>query len=346
LSTPTEAAPAEPRPHRRIVPVLVGLVISALLLWWAARGLQIADVLHHVRTAPLAPVLLSVIVSTLVFPIRMLRWRILLVPAAEGPIGVRPAWHAVAIGFMANNLLPLRAGEVLRAWAVSRLAPIRWSSAFASVAVERVFDALTVVGLLVAALLAGSLPPGVRIAGLPADTLAWRVGLIGLAGLLVAGVVLANPAPAAALIRRVVPFRGIAERLVTLLDGVRAGVAALRSPGRLAAIVAWSLAVWGVNALSFLLLFPAFGVPGNLSAALVLQAAIVFGVAVPSSPGYVGVFEAAIVLTLGLYGVPQDRALAYALTYHVTTFVPIILLGLYSLTRTPLHWRDVREHGR
>lgn len=324
---------------------MVGLLISAVLLWWAARGLRIADVVHHVRAAPLLPVLLSVVVSTLVFPIRMLRWRILLIPAAQGPIGVAPAWHAIAIGYMANNLLPLRAGEVLRAWAVSRLAPVRWSSAFASVAVERVFDALTVVGLLVATLLVGRLPPDIRIAGLPAEALAWRVGLIGLAGLVVAGVVLANPAPAATLIRKLIPFRGIAERVVTLLDGVRAGVTALRSPARLAAIVAWSLAVWGVNALSFALLFPAFGVPGTLSTALVLQAAIVFGVAVPSSPGFVGVFEAAIVLTLGLYGVPQDRALAYAVTYHVTTFMPITLLGLYSLARTPLAWREVREHS-
>ena len=88
-----------------------------------------------------------------------------------------------------------------------------------------------------------------------------------------------------------------------------------------------------MNALSFQLLFPAFDMKVGYAGAVIVQSAIVFGIAVPSSPGFVGVFEAAIVVGLALYGIPQDRALAYALTYHAATFLPITAAG--TLLRLP-----------
>jgi uncharacterized protein (TIRG00374 family) len=163
------------------------------------------------------------------------------------------------------------------------------------------------------------------------------------AAFLGAAAVLAWPSVFRGLLQRLVPFAGLRYRLLTLLDGVREGLAALRSPARLAAVIGWSVTLWAVNAASFWALFFAFGIPADFGAALVVQSAVVFGVAVPSSPGYVGVFEAAIVLALALYGVSQDQALAYALTYHASTFLPIILLGFHSLARTSLGWRDLRR---
>jgi hypothetical protein len=249
----------------------------------------------------------------------------------------------VAIGFMANNLLPLRAGELVRAWAVSRLAPVRISSALASIAVERVFDAVAAIGGLGLGLLVSGLSSEVALGGLSVATLARRVGMLAGVAVLGSALLLTWPHAAARLVERIVPFPGLARRLVALLEGVRAGLAALRSPRRLAAVLVWSVVLWLVNAASFWALFPAFGIEGDFGRALVVQGAVVFGVAVPSSPGYVGVFEAAILLALALYGVPQDQGLAYALTYHATTFLPIILLGFLSLARTPVGWRDLRR---
>jgi uncharacterized protein (TIRG00374 family) len=345
LSTSAEqpAAGGGPGDRRRAtVPIIVGLVVSAGLLWWTMRGLQLADVVRHVRGARPLPLLLSVALATLTFPLRAFRWRALLRDSADRLLPAGAAWHGIAIGYLANNVLPLRAGEILRAYAVTRLAPVRLSSAVASVAVERVFDALTVVAMLGIALLAAGLPGDVRIAGLPVSQLAQRIGLAAAVAFLLAAVVLSRPHAFAMWCERVIPFKGLARRMVALLEGIRAGLSVLRSPGRLAVVVGWSIAIWLVNALSFLALFPAFGLRIDLAGAVLVQSAIVFGIAVPSSPGYVGVFEAAIVLALALYGVAQDQALAYAVTYHAATFVPITLLGLYSLTRTPLAWRDLR----
>jgi len=76
-------------------------------------------------------------------------------------------------------------------------------------------------------------------------------------------------------------------------------------------------------------------------AALLLQGIIGFGVAVPSTPGYIGVFETATLLTLSVYGVDPNLAASYGLTYHLTTFLPITLLGLWSLSRLHLGLRDL-----
>lgn len=335
-----DEAPAAAR--RPILPVLAGILVSGVLLWLVVRGLSFADVAHHVRSARPIPVLVCVMLATVTFPLRAVRWRLLLRDPDGVPIRLGPAWHAVAIGFTANNLLPLRAGELIRAYVAGRLTPVRTSSAFASIAVERVFDALMVLAMLGAALLTAGFAEDVRLGGLSVPALARRVGLLAAIAFLGATLVLAMPVRMERLIRWGVPFPGIARRLIALLEGIRQGLAALRSPRRLAGVIGWSLVIWGINAVSFVALFPAFGLDVDLAGALIIQGAIVFGIAVPSSPGYVGVFEAAIVVALALYGVPQDQAFAYAVTYHGATYFPIVLLGLFSLGRTRLGWRELR----
>jgi uncharacterized protein (TIRG00374 family) len=140
--------------------------------------------------------------------------------------------------------------------------------------------------------------------------------------------------------RRFLPVR-IADHVVRLSDGIVAGLAVLKSPSRFAGVVFWSLVLWLTNALSFAICFRAFGIDVPLESALLLQGIIGFGVAVPSTPSFFGIFEAATLLTLQLYGVDSSLAVSYALTYHLTTFLPITLLGLWSLSRLRLHLRDL-----
>ena len=107
-------------------------------------------------------------------------------------------------------------------------------------------------------------------------------------------------------------------------------------------MVAWSLVLWLVNAASFAVCFRAFGLPLPAEGAFLLQGIIGFGVALPSSPGFIGVFEAATRGTLAIYGIDATRAVSYAVAYHVGTFFPITLLGLYSLSRMRLHLTELR----
>ena len=103
------------------------------------------------------------------------------------------------------------------------------------------------------------------------------------------------------------------------------------------------MVLWSINGFAFYLAFQAFDIPIGVAGAFLVLGVLSLGVAVPSAPGYVGVFEAAILLVLGgLYGVADDVAVAYALTYHVTTFLPITLLGLWSVACTGLGLRSLR----
>ena len=318
---------------------LLAIVLSAILLWWAFRGVDLQEAIGYLRRVRIGWLLAAVVTATSLFPLRLVRWRLLLRQEDGGPYPWLPLWHAIAMGFAANNLLPFRAGEVVRTVAASRLTGARLSTSLASVAVERVFDALTVVGLLAVALLLPGMPPGLTVAGVPVQRVTTTAGIIAAAGMIAAALVVAFPLAAERLVRAVVPSDRIAFRLVALIDGVRQGFSVLRSPGRLAGVVGWSVVLWLVNALSFFLAFQAFELPVNFAGALVLQGVLAFGIAVPSAPGYVGPFEAAITAVLAIYGIGASQAVAYAVGYHLTTFVPITVLGVWSATRTGLGFR-------
>ena len=89
-------------------------------------------------------------------------------------------------------------------------------------------------------------------------------------------------------------------------------------------------------------MFAAFDIKVSFGGALLLQSAMAFGIAVPSTPGFFGPFEAALVAVLSLFGVSDTTAFSYAVTYHLTTLIPITLLGLVSLAVSPIAFRDIR----
>jgi len=339
LPTPEQEGPP---PARRLIATLAGIAVAAGLLVWSLRGVHLDQVARQISEARPWPLFLSVVIATLTFPLRMVRWRLLLRDESGGPLPAAPLWHAVAIGFMANNILPFRAGELVRVFAATRLSGARFSATISSVAVERIFDGLTVVALLALGLLTSDLPPGVAVSGVSLARAAQIAGVISLAALVGALLVVAFPLAAERLIRLVLPAGRLADRLVGLIEGVRHGLAVLRSPALLAGVIVWSLVLWLTNALAFRVAFAAFGVPVGFAGALLLQGILVIGISVQLTPGFVGQFEAAIVAALALFGVSNQLASSYAITFHGTTFLPIILLGAWSLARTPVALSDLR----
>ena len=334
--------PQKPDGHRRRIGAVLGIVIAAALLLWALRGVHLDEVVRHIRNARVLPLLGAVVVATLTYPLRLVRWRLLLRDVDGRPLPAMPLWHAVAIGFMANNILPFRAGELVRLLAASRLAGARFSAVLSSVAVERIFDGLTVVALLSLSLLASDLPPDVAVGGVSLRHAAQGAGAVGVLALAAALMVVAFPLAAERIVRRLLPAGRLADRIVNLIEGIRHGLTVLRSPSLLAGTIAWSLVLWLTNAFAFYLAFKAFGIPVGFVGALLLQGILVFGISVQLTPGFLGQFEAAIVAALALFRVPTALASSYAIAFHATTFIPIILLGAWSLARTPVALSDLR----
>jgi uncharacterized protein (TIRG00374 family) len=329
-------------------PGFVGLVVTVTLLWWTLHDVDLSDVAGHLRAARPVPFLAFVLVATLGFPLRTIRWRYLLRLEGEA-LSFAPLWHATAIGFMANNLLPVRAGELARAYAATRLTRTRFSTAAATIVVERLMDGLTLVALLALTTAAGGFPTETTVLGVTLGNIMKGTAAFFAAFFAVAVAVVHRPDVALGLldrvIRRILPAHQ-AAKLEYVLEGLLEGLHVLRSWRRLATVALLSFAVWGVNGASFWICNIAFDLQIPWTSGFLLQALIAFGVAVPSSPGFFGPFEAVTRAALALYGVPASLAVSYAVGYHLSTFLPITLLGLYSLSRAHLHLADLRAAQR
>ncbi|MEX2530124.1 MAG: lysylphosphatidylglycerol synthase transmembrane domain-containing protein [Gemmatimonadota bacterium] len=310
---------------------VLGIAVSAILIWWVLRGVDLGQVWTEIRGAHWGLLLAAIAVATSGFAVRAMRWKLLLHPLRAGT-GFRSRFAAVNIGFSANNLLPARVGEFARAWSISRMEPVTASGAFGTLVVERFLDAIAVCALILVAVLHPDFPTDATIAGRPlASWIAALAGLLG--GLLVLVLILlflpgvflriAGAAP------RFLPGR-TGERFVAMLEGFLSGLDSLRNPRLLAGALVWSFGFWGWNAVSFWLAFHAFGIDQGYAAALFVQGIIALGVAVPSAPGFFGTFHAAAVVALQeVFGVASGPTLAFAFGYHLGGFVPVTLMGLW-----------------
>ena len=323
---------------------MAGIAISLLFLYWALRGISPAAFFHDVRHANLWLFLASAAVATLTFPARASRWRIILAARSAG-VRWKPVWHATAIGFMANNVLPARTGELARGYAASRLVGLPFAASIGSIAVERVFDGLIVVLLMAVAIASSSFPAAGKLGTTSVSTIAGWMGALFILVLAFLFVLVHAPreglAWVAAALRRTLPERA-AEGTVRIARGFIEGLSILRAPRDFARVVVWSLAVWLINGAAFYLGFLAFHINGlPLTSPLLLQGIVAVGVAIPSSPGFFGMFEAGSRLSLGLYGVPGVAAGSFALGTHLGWFVPITAIGLFHLARSGLSLRDI-----
>jgi uncharacterized protein (TIRG00374 family) len=326
---------------------VLGFALSALLLWWTLRGVSVAEVREQLRTANIALLALSAAVATCIFPLRAIRWRVILEPVAPGlPFG--PLWRSTAIGMMVNNVVPARAGELVRVFALTRETDrVGFVAGFASLAVDRVFDAVVLITMLVAAMLAPAFPGDTVILGQPASHYAVVLGVAALGILAVLYAIVFAPELIErlymAVARRLSP--ALAERGRRLLLSFITGLGALRSPTRFARVFLWTLLHWLVSALSFWIAFRAVGIQAPFSAAVFLQSLIAIGVAIPSSPGFFGVFEASAKVGLAAYGITGPQVITWALGYHILSFLPITIIGAYYFSRLGLHFRDMRGGG-
>src|SRR5438034_1375824 len=233
LPSPSSPAPsrasASPSPSRWAW--ILGLAVTVAFLAWAVRGTQWSEVLAGLRAVDPLLLVLTVALATLTFPIRLIRWRVILRDERERPLPWLPLWHAVAIGFMANNLLPARAGEFARAYVASRQLPVRFTTALGSIGVERVVHALAMLALVAPAVAAPSFPAHSTLLDTPLSRLAERAALLFGALFVLSFVVVLRPAPWLALFERVaravLPAR-LAARVAGMAEGLEIGRASCR----------------------------------------------------------------------------------------------------------------------
>ena len=321
----------------------LGIVLSAAFLYFAFRGIQFDHVMANVRRANVPLLVFAALAATGIFPLRARRWRPILEPI-EPDIPFSRLWSATAIGMMINNVVPARAGEFARAYALSRSTPtVPFPAAFASLAVDRLFDAVVVFGLMFGAMLDPAFPHGVEFGGRPlAHYAAIGVAIIGVVLVAMYGLILF---PGRVLSLYELVARRLAPRLEArgrdALLGLANGLSVLKTPRHFAEVLWWTVIHWLANALAFWLAFRAVGIGAPFSAALFLQGIIAIGVAVPQAPGFFGAFEGFGKVGLGIYGVPADQAITWAIGFHFLSYVPITVIGAWYFVRAGLSMGDL-----
>ncbi len=323
---------------------IVGFALSAFLIWFTLRDVDVVEVGRAMRAADLGLLLAAVAVATFGFFIRALRWKVLLQPVrSDTRLGDR--WAAVNIGFMANNLLPARVGEFARAYSFARLDPrVSVSAAFGSLVVERVLDGLVLAGFLVGAVLMPSFPE-VTLGATFMTILKSAVALLGgigvaLALLLIWPTTVVGMAEAVA--RRVLPESG-ALVVIEALEAFLQALGVVRSPLLLMKAFAWTVFFWGWHGLSFWLGMLAFDIHAGPVAAYFTEAVVGFGVALPAAPGFFGTFHASAAFALDtVYQAGEVQTLAFAYGYHLGGFIPVTLIGLWYTRKLGLSLGDVQ----
>jgi uncharacterized protein (TIRG00374 family) len=321
----------------------LGILLSVLLLAFTLRGIDFGDVARALRASSIPLFLLATVAGTLIFPLRARRWKTILSPIDE-QVPFAPLWRSTAIGMMVNNVIPARAGELARAFALTRERPsIPFSASFASLAVDRLFDAFVVITLMLLAMLDPAFPRGERVAGqLVSHWVAWGA-IVAALFLITVYLIVFFPQQIVTIYqtfaRRVAP--SLEQRGKDVLLAFASGLSVLRSPRRFVAVLAWTTAHWILNALAWWIACKAVGIAVPFSGMFVLQGLIAIGVAVPSAPGFFGVFEALGREGLGLYGVDPTLAVTWAIGFHILSFIPITLIGAYYFVRLGLHFRDL-----
>jgi len=305
---------------RQLVKIVFGVAVSGALLVYLFWSVDPREVLARLATTNWTFLAVSVVLNIVSIWVRAWRWHYLFPP------GSHPShlFNAVMIGYMGNNLLPLRAGEVVRVYIASRYGPRFWTTV-ATLVVERVLDGLAVGVMLAGLFLTLPIPRELRwpaIVFLAVDL----VGMVALAVIAIA------PGGCAALIRALFHrWAWIERRALDILGTMSEGLRGLRARRHLFPIAISSVGIWLVLAAAVWTGLHATHLDLPLSASWAVLAFMGLGVSLPSSPGYVGVIQAATVLALALFSVPRMEAFSFSLVFHAAQYIPVTIYGLILL---------------
>ncbi len=325
-----------------------GIGVSAFFIWWVLRGEDPAEIIAQISQANPWYFVASIAVGTAGYLVRAWRWKVLLHPL-KPDTALRSRFAGISIGFAITNVLPLRLGEIARAFALTRLEPISLSGSLGSLVVERFLDSIVLVTLFLVPMALPSFPgaegllSGMFSGFLGLTFVLFVIALAGFAALVII------PEPIVRLAERFsIRFPGdLGPRMVGALKSFLSALKVLRNSTLLIKAVAWSYAFWLWHGLSFWLAFKAFGIDLGFAAAVFTEAVVGFAVAIPAGPGFFGTFQLGADLAVsGVYGVPEPTMLAFAFGYHLGGFFPITIIGLYYAWRIGFSVGDIRGQDR
>jgi len=321
--------------------IILGVATSACCLYWFIGMCDFLKMWEALGRTNYWFVLLTLVSIFTCYFARAVRWTFLLKPVKRVQLG--PSFSATIIGFTASNILPMRAGEFVRAYVLGKNENVKATSVFATIVIERLCDGFCVLAILVFALLIVPIAPLTDIANLSEpmqkivtiitrEKLCWfGYSTLGLYLGIIAVLTMLRLAPEMTerLITKLLFFAPskIVHKVTDTFRSFSDGISSLNTVWQAANVALWSLVTWGAIAVGPWLLSLAFGLRMPISMGLFVTAVLAFGVMLPSSPGFIGIFQLSTAAAMVMLGVSEHIAATYALMLWALSIIPVTILG-------------------
>ena len=326
--------------------LIVGLMVSIICSWLFVRKIEWSSLGVAFSEAKYIYIFPTIIIMFASFYIRAIRWEVLLSPIKK--ISVLNLFSASMIGFMANNVLPARLGEIIRPVMIARKEKIGVSTSFATVAIERVFDILGII--VIASLLFCFLPSDnqgnsqavihqlKKWSAIMAFFVICTIAILFLLSL--------YPKKAGAVFEKllfVFPHH-LRDKLVNLLHSFISGLQVFDHKIKLLWVGILSMVIWLLNAASIYVLCYSFDIGLSYAGACFVTVCIALAVALPQAPGFIGVFHIATQKSLDVFGVGLSSAQSFAILLWAVSVIPVTVAGLLFLWREGISFGEISHY--
>ena len=298
----------------------IGIAISIAAIWVLIHSVDLDAAFAVLRTASPAWIGVMLVTATVDIGARGARWRTLLSPIA--PLRYRRVLGYTYIGYLANNVLPARLGELYRSHALGEGEGVSRTTVLGTVVVERVVDTVMVVAIAAVAVLVLS------VRGAMSSAVLLGLAFISLVVIVLGLGIAAHRLPGAARATEIIARR---PRLLELLRRLREGLAVAGRPSVLIGAIAFSALAWAGSTATFLAAGQAVGVPLTIAQAALMTSGVALVSIVPAGPGFVGTFELTVVAIADSLGIPRDSAFALGLLVHLVILATTSLGGVIAL---------------
>lgn len=341
-----------------IISVFLGVILSAAGFYFALRNVPFADLVNYIRSIKYIWLIPAAAVGLFTFVIRAIRWQMIL--GTSHRLSFFSAYHPMMVGFMINTVLPGRVGELARPAIIKKQNNVPFSLGMATIAAERMLDGITLIALFAWVLTIIEIDPkltidfqGYQLSRQTLEVIASAMIRVCVA-LVFMIIVISIPAVRRVLkslvmkIPEILVFAGNAFRerirekccvpLTHVIDHVAAGFSLTRSPGKLLICLVYSFLIWSMQSFSlYLMSFSGPGIHLTFTEMTAVFIIICFFIALPSVPGFWGVWEAGGVFALALFGVPAGTAVGFALATHAILMFPVLIAGIISAVITGIN---------
>jgi glycosyltransferase 2 family protein len=330
------APPAKSRRER--VYLLLGLLLSSAFLYLVLRGVNPSLLWRQLRSVNPLLIVAAILIGSSSNLVRAVRWKVLL--AEPAPIRFRHLFSSMMIGYMANNVLPARMGELVRVYLLKRKAGVSKSRAAATIVIERIIDALLLLSVVVAISVFLPLPALLRKSGLIAGVAFAGTGIVLL-------LLAFTGESAARQTGRIVGTvsQTLGKRTEQILVRFVQGLVALRSIRQISYVVLLTLAIWTLEAIAVGLVIGALNLSLPWIAAPFLLVVLSLSFVLPAAPGGMGTYEFFVVAAIAPFGLDNSSAVGLALVLHAIMYFTSGTLGLASLWTERLSLRELTQKG-